>query len=266
MSDYGFATLDQNGNAAINAKNPIFGFDMGHRPMAFKTFRFRDVKTPPIHTGNVPTPNPTGEWWDYAQNMDTGEVTELIKKVKHGYNFRPVGYATITGTWKKTRRVQITQTQRAGTWGGNYTKTMIVDYGDTDTWDLIPNPFNMPWIANTGVDMPGSVVSLNPEDFSGTIWSYEYPKSVFCYMAPYGTDSWYWTQDDCPIWVEFDETYIYFYRKWSWSDTIRRCKFNSPYSGTTDDIQERVKVSASFAGSDFDVTVYLCPYPLKELL
>ena len=34
MSDYGFATKDQNGDNAINAKNPIFGFDMGHRPMA----------------------------------------------------------------------------------------------------------------------------------------------------------------------------------------------------------------------------------------
>lgn len=44
MSDYGFATKDQNGDNAINAKNPIFGFDMGHRPMAFKTFRFNDAK------------------------------------------------------------------------------------------------------------------------------------------------------------------------------------------------------------------------------
>ena len=58
MSDYGFATKDQNGDNAINAKNPIFGFDMGHRPMAFKTFRFNDAKTYPIHTGSPATPNP----------------------------------------------------------------------------------------------------------------------------------------------------------------------------------------------------------------
>lgn len=266
MSDYGFATKDQNGNTAINAKNPIFGFDMGHRPMAFKTFRFRDVKTPPIHTGNVPTPNPNPvDSWGYAQNADVGEVKELIKKVKHGYNFRPVGYATITGTWKISSRVQITQTQRAGTWGGNYTKTLIVD--DRPSRDLVPNQFNFPWVADTSVsgNFPGSAVSLNPEDFSGTIWSYEYPKGVFCYSEPWGAEGWFPTQSDCPIWVEFDDEYIYFYRQWSWSDTIRRCKF--VYGGTIyDDIQERVKASSSFSGSQFDVTVYLCPYPLKELL
>ena len=37
MSDYGFATKDQNGDTAINAKNPIFGFDMGVKGAAIAT-------------------------------------------------------------------------------------------------------------------------------------------------------------------------------------------------------------------------------------
>jgi hypothetical protein len=264
MSDYGFATKDQNGDNAINAKNPIFGFDMGHRPMAFKTFRFNDAKTYPIQTGSPATPNPQPvDSWGYDETQSSGEIVETLLKVKHGYNFRPVGYAVITGTWKISSRVQITQTQRAGTWGGNYTKTLIKDI---QSYELTPNQFNHIWISDTGVSpMSGSMVTLTPTDFSSTIWSYEYPKSVMTGM-PWGSDYGMWAlKADDPIWVEFDDQYIYIKRKRSWTDCIRRCKFTWRGS-TSDDIQERVKATAQFTGSQFDVTVYLCPYPLKELL
>lgn len=264
MSDYGFATKDQNGDNAINAKNPIFGFDMGHRPMAFKTFRFNDAKTYPIQTGSPATPNPQPvDSWGYDETQSSGEIVETLLKAKHGYNFRPVGYAVITGTWKISSRVQITQTQRAGTWGGNYTKTLIKDI---QSYELTPNQFNHIWISDTGVSpMSGSMVTLTPTDFSSTIWSYEYPKSVMTGM-PWGSDYGMWAlKTDDPIWVEFDDQYIYIKRKRSWTDCIRRCKFTWRGS-TSDDIQERVKATAQFTGSQFDVTVYLCPFPLKELL
>jgi hypothetical protein len=266
MSDYGFSTKDQNGDNAINAKNPIFGFDMGHRPMAFKTFRFNDVKTYPIQSGNPATPNPQPivSSWSYDETQSSGEIVETLLKRKHGYNFRPVGYAVITGTLKISSHVQITQTQRAGTWGGNYTKTLIKDI---QTYELTPNQFNHIWISSTGTDsISGSVVSLTPSDFSNTIWSIEYPKRMFTNM-PWGLD--YGTaalKTDDPIWVEFDDQYIYIKRKRSWTDCIRRCKYTWYDSSTSDDIQERVKATAQFTGSRFDVTVYLCPYPLKELL
>ena len=65
--------------------------------------------------------------------------------------------------------------------------------------------------------------------------------------------------------VEIDDEYIYFYRSYGWSDTIRRAKFT--YNGSTSqDIQERVKISEQFTGSEYNVTVYLCPFPLEELL
>lgn len=263
MSDYGFATKDQNGDNAINAKNPIFGFDMGHRPIAFKTFRFNDAKTYPIQTGSPATPNPQPvDSWGYAETQSSGEIFETLLKVKHGYNFRPVGYAVITGTWKISSRVQITQTQRAGTWGGPYTKTLIKDL---QSYELTPNQFNHIWISSTGVTpLSGSMVKLTPTDFSKTIWSYEYPKSIMTNM-PWGSEYGMALKTDDPIWVEFDDQYIYIKRKRSWTDCIRRCKFTWRGS-TSDDIQERVKATAQFTGSQFDVTVYLCPYPLKELL
>ena len=188
MSDYGFATKDQNGDNAINAKNPIFGFDMGHRPMAFKTFRFNDAKTYPIQTGNPATPNPQPvNSWDYAETQSSGEIIETLLKVKHGYNFRPVGYAVITGTWKISSRVQITQTQRAGTWGGNYTKTLIKDI---ESYELTPNQFNHIWISDTGVSpMSGSMVTLTPTDFSCTIWSYDYPGCILRHIYLYKTQT-----------------------------------------------------------------------------
>lgn len=68
-----------------------------------------------------------------------------------------------------------------------------------------------------------------------------------------------------PISVEIDDEYIYFYRTYLWSDTIRRAKFT--YGGSTsDDIQERVKVSTQYTGSVYNITVYLCPFPIEELL
>ena len=108
MSDYGFKTSDDNRATVLNAKNPIFGFDMQHTPRAFKTFHIVDTKTSPIHTGSVATPDPQPvNSWGYAQNMDYGTIRELIKKVKHGYPFRPVGYATISGTMKYSLNVQV---------------------------------------------------------------------------------------------------------------------------------------------------------------
>ena len=264
MSDYGFTTKDQNGMNAVNAKNPIFGFDMGHQPMAFKTFRFRDTNTYPIQSGNPGTPNPTGSGWIYAETQSSGAITETLLKRKHGYNFRPVGYAVITGTWKISSRVMVTQTQRAGTWGGNY--SVELPQRDIISYELTPNQFNHIWVSSTGVSpMSGSMVFLGETDFPRTIWSYNYPKSVMTGM-PWGSDGSMWAlKTDDPIWVEFDDTYIYIKRKRTWTDCIRRCKFT--WRGTTDqDIQERVKATAQFTGSQFDVTVYLCPFPLKELL
>lgn len=267
MSDYGFKTHDATNKVAINAKNPIFGFDMAHKPRAFKTFRITDAKTSPFHTASLYDPNPTpSNSWGYAENSDWGYVKELVKKVKHGYNFRPVGYATITGSLNTEVRVQITQRQRAGSYGGNYTLPLIKSQYSSQ--ELTPNMTGHIWFPYTSYpSYAPPVATLTATDFANTTWAYEYPKSVM--TMPYGPlyDPDYINQFYLPdpISVEIDDEYIYFYRTYLWSDTIRRAKFT--YGGSTsDDIQERVKVSTQYTGSVYNITVYLCPFPIEELL
>ena len=259
MSDYGFKTHDATNKMALNAKNPLFGFDMGHRPRAFKTFRITDAKQNAVHTGNVPTPEPpVYDGWSTAENYDHGSIRELIKKVEHGYNFRPVGYATITGTLKVNRKIRIEQTQRAGSYGGNYSRNF--DKPAEQSWEITPNQFNEPWIAYTGIGLYGAQAILEPSDFTGTTWQYDIQ---YYFSGFYGQ----WTNNDpeYPIRIEIDDKYIYFYRMYNWYDEIRRIRYI--YNGRTyEDLQERVKIADNFAGSTYNVTVYLCPYPLKELL
>lgn len=268
MSDYGFKTSDDNRATVLNAKNPIFGFDMQHKPRAFKTFHIVDTKTSPIHTGSVATPDPRPvNSWGYAQNMDYGVIRELITRVKHGYPFRPVGYATISGTMKYSFNVHFDQTQRAGSYGGNYSKNLTKTKPQTE-FILVPNMSGIPYAVVTGAAVFVPSITITEQDFSGSLWPYPYPKQVMTLnaygpiFAPELTN-----ESGTPkcIEVEIDDEYIYFYRSYAWSDTIRRAKFT--YNGSTsEDIQERVKISEQYTGSEYNVTVYLCPFPIEELL
>lgn len=266
MSDYGFKTFDESETIALNAKNPIFGFDMGHKPRAFKTFRITDAKQSPIHTGNPGQPNPQPvDSWGWDEKSDHGVIRELVKRVKHGYNFRPVGYAVITGTLKCSTHIQFTQTQYAGDYGGNYSRTLTKQNSMGDII-LTPNVSGKAWFPYTGISAFAPIATLTESDFSGTTWAYPYQKNIM--TMPYPSDQ--MSLGDMlglpnPIEVVIDDQYINFYRTHWWSDSIRRAKFT--YGGTVyDDLQERVKVSTQFTGSVYNITVYLCPFPLKELL
>lgn len=269
MSDYGFKTKDDNRATVLNAKNPIFGFDMQHTPRAFKTFHIVDTKTSPIHTGSVATPNPQpNNSWGYAQNMDYGTIRELITQVKHGYPFRPVGYATISGTMKYSLNVHFDQTQRAGgSYGGDYSRNLTKTKGQTD-YILVPNMSGIPYASVTGSGVFIPSVNLTKQDFSGSLWPFDYPKQIMTLM-PFGPTyaPELASESGMPkcIEVEIDDEYIYFYRSYGWSDTIRRAKFVWDGSASQD-IQERVKISEQYTGSEYNVTVYLCPFPIEELL
>lgn len=271
MSDYGFKTSDNNRATVLNAKNPIFGFDMRHKPRAFKTFHIVDTKTSPIHTGSVSVPSiQTGTYsWAWNENIDASSVRELVARVKHGYDFRPVGYASISGTLKYSLNVRIQQTQVAGSYGGNYTKNLTAQKGKPQLV-LVPNISGTPFASETGVGLFDATADLTAADFSGTVWPWTYPKNIMtgqgygpAYHPEFGFDLVF-----CPkaIEVTIDDEYIYFYRNYIWSDTIRRVIYKDGNGNITDDLRERVKVSEQFTGSEYNVTVYLCPFPLEELL
>ena len=264
MSDYGFKTDDKTGKIALNAKNPIFGFDMGHKPRAFKTFRFRDTKQSTTNVGTTPEPNPpfVPDNWSTAENNQRGQVRELIMKVKHGYNFRPVGYATITGNLKINTNVKITQTQRAGNFGGNYSRQWVYQ---TRSYTLTPSQYNKAFVAIASDVFNGAWAILQQSDFTGTLWNYgieNYFTGVYNFESSYGIPG----EENMPISVEIDDEYIYFYRKWAWYNEVRRAMWRESNWAVHQDIQERVQISNDFAGSTYDVTVYLCPFPIKEIL
>lgn len=271
MSDYGFRTDDKKMATVLNAKNPIFGFDMRHSPRAFKTFHILDTKTSPVHTGSVSVPSvQVGTYsWGWAENIDGGVIRELVKKVKHGYNFRPVGYASISGKMVYSMNVRIQQTQVAGSYGGNYTKNLVKS-DQANQLILDPNISGTPFSVNTGAGRFDGSTELSEQDFSGTIWSWNAPKYIMT-GQPYGPEfhpelgiEFRGTPNSLE--VKIDEEYIYFYRNYIWSDTIRRVIYKDGNGNITDDLRERVKVSEQFTGSEYNVTVYLCPFPLEELL
>lgn len=277
MSDYGFKTHDKLNSVALNAKNRIFGFDMAHTPRAFKTFRFTDAKEGDLVDAGLATPettamDPSGVGWGSGENTTWGAQTELITKVEHGYNFRPVGYATITGNLKVQNRIKITQTQFNGQmhdFGGNYTYTTIKESVANE--QLAPNIRGKIWIGrDVYPSFCGPYDKLTAADFPNTSWGYPFPEQTMINKTWGPLDDtdfvsqWY-TPD--PIHVEIDEKYIYFYRTNLWSDTKRRAKFVDIFSyETTADLMEQVQIATEFVGSVYNVTVYLCPYSLEMLL
>lgn len=126
MSDYGFKTIKKGKNSldgvSINAKYPILGFDLGHKPPSYITIHISDAKDNPIaNSSNTPgysapsLPNVSSlenlSYWfsdggsdrryvKGGSNYKIGYVRTEIYSYKHGYKFRPACYGTITGDIK----------------------------------------------------------------------------------------------------------------------------------------------------------------------
>ena len=278
MSDYGFKTLDKSNATVINAKYPIFGFDMAHLPRAYKTFHIQDNKTNPFVSGDVSVPSitplaPTS--FTTKDNYDYGSVRELIKKVKHGYGFRPVGYASISGTFSFSKSVSIEQDEvkvdeTFVSFGGDYgpiESSHIISLGQ----HILPTYTGDMFVAEAGSandNLASPSYTPTQADYTGTIFHTDITPLIALYLTrpvPNGLPSTFKTDF---IEVEIDDEYIYIYRKYWWSDTIRRViRSNNPItSPLLDDLRERIKIVNQTTGSAFDVTVYLCPYPIEELL
>ena len=280
MSDYGFKTLDKTNAAVTNAKYPIFGFDMSHLPRAYKTFHITDAKTNPFVSGDVSVPSITPTQalaWSYKDSSDYGSVRELVKKVKHGYNFRPVGYATISGTLRMSRAISIEQDEVAvsatfGTFGGDYSTTVnhALSFGGGTEGHIIPlfsGGFFVGEVPTTNTYFAPQY-QLDTTDYAGTVFHDDILFWLKYYLTNISTPNMMVEFPPDFIEVEIDDEYIYIYRKYWWSDTIRRViQANSPVTGAfLNDVREHIKIANQTTGSAFDVTVYLCPYPLEELL
>lgn len=279
MSNYGFTTFDEKSGktaVSINSKWPIFGPNYSDIKSAFKTIHFTDttqydpydMSDPSVVLPDVSNDNPFNMTGYHAYEKD------LVATIPHGYKFRPVGYATISGKYVKNTRC---------VW--DYSKVQ-------DDFNEFPPDANLygvkqetgGMISSAGGGISG-ISGNNQEIFYTNPWEVgvitypEFPPDDYGYMTSNlfsipGENS---ATPDIdlgaipsvyrpPYSVEIDDTNVYIYRHWYWCDVWKRHKYIGNQLGQGWDVRARIKGVIDYAGSDFDVTIYLCPYNMEDLI
>lgn len=255
MSDYGFVTYDEKTGkkrlGSINSKWPIFGPKYNDIKTAFKTYFITDTYTQPyVSSPDVVMPPAGG----YQENMKRGVVKTLVATIPHGYNFRPVGYATFAGTFRKNVRSKWDYKRlydASNQWAPSTTLY------NTDTTDIPSVSDGDGYIHSTKLDS-----SISEFDFN--LFTVNYPSNVYYYLKnPEGlfVTNIYGGEYVYPFVVEIDETNIYIYRNTYWVDKYGRFY----YSGSSD-LTARSQGVVDWAGSNFELTIYLAPYSMEDLI
>ena len=266
MSDYGFATYDERSGkrieGVVNSKWPIFGPKYKDIKRAFRTIHITDTQQYNFRSSpSVSLPSATRN----AISQFHGYEKVLIATIPHGYDKRPFGYATISGSFVKNTR---------GRWA--YTRT-------TDYYNTFPPSATLTGVGMKTGNMQSAVSGgLRPmtasgaiDDFSGNSFAdcgITYPADSYWYMVQNyytipGDNS---TAEDMfgvsrpPYAVEIDDENVYLYRYYYWSDVYKRDYY---YNNRVDrELRARMYGIIDYAGSDFDLTLYLCPYSLEEMI
>lgn len=277
MNDYGFMTFDENGkkiNGSVNSKWPIFGPRYSDIKHAFKTIHFTDTKQyEPKASPSVSLPDIQFVDGQYLRKTSEfhGYEKSLVATIPHGYKKRPLGYATISGTFVKNTR---------GKW----------------IWDRhYDRPFATPsyppsaTLYGVGTER-GTMLGTGDGLLRGVFDSGDYSVFSLNYFGdsnisyPSSSEAWWWwltdggfaipgknsaTQDqgyNPPYTIEIDDENVYLYRYYYWCDVYRRMMMGNGYGTLWYDVRSRSQGVIDYAGSDFDVTIYLCPYSMEDLL
>lgn len=290
--NYGLATFDERtGRVAmkINSKWPVYGPEYKNIASQFRTIHISDTKQFAIQTySGLPMP-PTNLTWanglKYGVAGHFSQIVEVMAKWEHGLGFKPMGYATYSGSLSRQTRANAVQTSPTGELGGNWTvNTVKVDKGEMlpDVrgamattiggagiafyfWDvnyvgLTTLPNEVYWTGNWVVVPSGTIPLILEES------SYDLHNKTWGELGL--TDRWNFdaNQRSCPYYVEFDEKYVTVYRRVFWGDKIVNL-FDPVYaSSSSNNITCRVKAIEDWAGSEVDVNVYIVPYRLEDLL
>ena len=265
MNDYGFATYDPTKSnqiqGAVNSKWPIFGPRYSDIKTCYKTIHISDTTTRSLDDPNwgiyVPTPN----GFDSA----FAEDNQLIKKIEHGFNFKPLGKVYFTGTIVKNVRGRIIQTAPAED-GGHFTL-----YGLNSTTINVISSLERDMYETYGVsgyDQRRNSVYSGRLSISGiagradiTIPQNTYPGLWTTYnlqrpdvMPIPGSDGFC----RAPYTAKIDEKYVYIYRNYYWGEW--------KYHGNMGlgNIDDDIRLTMDYAGSEVDCTIYLCPYKLED--
>lgn len=285
MSDYGFATFDKKTgrkDVSVNSKWPIFGPRYKDIKNAFKTIHITDTKqyNPNAMSASSVVLPPTypvveGEA-QYLINQYHASVREdePILTIPHGFDKRPLGYVTISGTYSKNTRCVWDYTNFKDDWG-DYPPSAKLEGAETIAGAMLSvagseiqdlnEPagaggafYNNPWAGSgTGIisypDGTADWLRYNEFSIPGDNSSIpdEYPPGK--YRPPYS--------------VEVDDKNIYVYRHYYWCDVYKRYYYiGNTISMRGYDLRARIKGVIDYAGSDFDLTIYLCPYSMEDLI
>lgn len=314
MSDYGFKTVKTNKNGgkdtAINAKFPMMGFDMSHRPSAYVSFHISDVKTNPLaDASNAPdysSPSlpavsslsdlPYGIYDPQGNpqpllggaNKTSGYVKELIYEYKHGYNFRPACYGTITGSLNLQTTTNAIGTPVAGNY---YYNGSLND----SNWNLM-TAFNTTTTTPPQVSQSGSLFpymngmmsisggALNNHMFHYTIWSGNVPttssnKDVVQNGIAMLTSNHFNNTifgGEYPYSFEVDNECIRIYRTYYWSEVYGRLYFDHTFYYSDPLVGQfnyryyiedyvRARQVEQLYGSEIDINIMLFPYKMEDL-
>lgn len=309
MSDYGFKTLKNGTNdlkdVAINAKYPIMGFDLSHSPSAYVSFHITDSKTNPIANASntpgysapsLPSVSSLGElpywfsnggsdrrWVKGGSNYTYGYVKKEIYRYKHGYNFRPACYGTITGKLN-----QKLTTNAIGNASGTNPSGKIWYRGT-----LSNSNYNLMSSFNTTSESAtlGSGQLFPYMNGMKTIYGPDARSHRFVYLLAYDEVPTTSQQNDIksiinfltnlyfnktvsgeyPYSFEVDEEYIKIYRTYYWCEIYGRVYFDETF--WDDDFYWRIelkdylrtKMVEQLAGSEIDINIMLFPYQMEDL-
>lgn len=300
-SSYGFKIMGEDG-VSLNGKWPIFGFDINNLENAFRTTRITDTSNNPYYnSGNTA---PSDSELTYRQDGDhrlgtgykikDGTVKKLITRYEHGYDYRPSGYFTITGTFRMSTSAIIEQIGSGDYYqefyGGSFTRTgsrnnntsmasyvallpKMDEFKPYGWYDDYTVPGTPPGYGNAGDYIMGVVYgtnsSLNPDivipgGTRGNPFSYTSNRSIgdITNLQNAGMGSY--------ISVEIDNKYVNIYKSYRWFDWYGRSNdfFNpSPYpSQWIYDVTDHIRLVTQTTGSVFDVNVYLTPHKLEEMI
>lgn len=282
MSDYGFATYDEKNPkkrlGTINSKWPIFGPKYADIGRAFKTIHIVDTYTPNYKTGAATPSIPSGGY--YGTTEKRWAEKQLIHQFEHGYNFRPVGYATFSGSLVINVKCTITQneviTGNTSPYGGNFTLNGLA----TQTIPLLPDvrrQMKASYVSTTysPVELAIGNYFFGIDDSNGYGGYYRrdiiVPNScIGAIKRDYTVAGYYEGEPDAPYKIEIDDKYVKIYRNVFWLDFWLKwySSYTSSYSqyNYTHSINDRIKGATYYTGSDIDCTIYLAPYSLEDLI
>ena len=261
---------------SLNGKWPIIGFDIGKLETTFRTTRINDSSVNDFYPSGNDIPdyselNPAG----FGLNEMSGVVRKLVTKYEHGYDYRPMGYWTVSGTMNLQGRTTMSQTASGteSSWSGGSYGPREATYRLGQYNQILPltpeiDKISLPTITTSGnlrnlYWLSATIGSNNTCDLVIPSGNPLYGTYYLEYADPGNNQLGAWID------VEVDDKYVYIYMNYAWWDKWYRYAFRGNDGNIYPDvfdIQWRVRSVAETTGSVFDVNVYLTPHKIEEAI